>query len=199
MSVTMNLYRVLSDISYKGYYVDFTKKSDYILNQDGFYPFELMEIAMGAPVNEKGHIPIFGGENFDAYEKWEKEQKKSAWSDGVTHEKFDLTLFDSYNRKNRAWKRYRKCLNSFNFKTFDNKNGYIQKYLVVDTVKYAQGWFFNKTFFNKKYWTFICTTKEQMGNFFNRYVDIKKNPEIKEVLYSFLNSWEDGMIFECSF
>ena len=69
--------------------------------------------------------------------------------------------------------------------------------LALDTVEYAQGWFFKKKFFNKEVTTVFCTTKKELQNFITQYVQCKNNEE-REIINRFLNSWEDGMLFECS-
>ena len=59
---------------------------------------------------------------------------------------------------------------------------------------------FKEFIFSKKVTTVICTTKQEMLHFFNQYIDYwGKDTRGKECVESFINAWEDGMIFECSF
>lgn len=70
-------------------------------------------------------------------------------------------------------------------------------YLCADIVKYAQGWYLKNRFFKKKYPTVWCNSKKQMEKFFDKYLDYK-DPTAKMVRDQFTQSWEDGMLFECS-
>lgn len=119
------------------------------------------------------------------------------WSDNCQHDFLDLTYHKALFNGNKGWKRLQKRLEKFNIKRFDDKRGYISKYLTVNPVKYAQGWFFKKRYFKKKNWVFFGTTKKEMDDFFKRYVKVTEESE--KIMEDFLNAWKDGMIFECSF
>ena len=83
-------------------------------------------------------------------------------------------------------------------KTFTNGKQ-SHKYIPVDVVQYAQGWFLKKKFFNKEITHSFCITKKQMENFFKQYIDFNSYDDRgKEAVDRFLNTWEDGMIFECA-
>ena len=200
MSVTMSLYKVRPDIEYKGYYLDFVGKDAFILGSDGLYGLERIEKELGAPMNPDGHWPQHGDDDelYFAYKEWEERQKNSAWSDSQSHDKIDISHLNACFKHARGWRRLRKRIEGCPIKTFQNKR-YTQRYIPVDEVEYAQGWFFKKKFFKKEITTVFCTTKKQMENFFNQYIDYNNADDRgKEAVCRFLNSWKDGMIFECA-
>ena len=113
--------------------------------------------------------------------------------------KIDVTHLRACFKYARGWRRLAKRLKNLNTKTFKNSR-YTQKYIPVDEVQYAQGWFFKKKFFNKEITYVLCTTKKQMENFFKQYIDYNSHDtRAKEAVERFINAWEDGMLFECSF
>lgn len=197
----MHLYRVSPDVDYVGYYMDYVTNADFVLGEDGFYPLEKKEKEMGAPMGADGHWPDSVKEN-DAYWKsrdWAEEQEKKAWSDGIDHDKINITHIKSCFKNYRGLKRLLRVFEGLPVKTFNNGK-ITQKYIPVDRVAYAQGWFFKNRFFKKKITRVFCTTKEQMENFFNKYIDYNSHDTRgKETVELFLNTWEDGMIFECAF
>lgn len=201
MSVTMSLYKVRPDIEYKGYYLDFVGKDAFILGSDGLYGLERIEKDLGAPMAPDGHWPR-SEDDHDLYwkhEEWEKNQKANAWSDGKEHDKLDISHLKACFKHTRGWKRLASRFEDMPIKTFKSARG-IQRYIPVDEVQYAQGWFFKKRFFNKEITFVFCTTKEQMENFFKQYVDFNhpSDDRGKEAVNRFINAWEDGMIFECA-
>ena len=202
MSVTMHLYKVRPDVEYTGYYMDYVTHADFVKGDDGYYPLEHKEKELGAPMGADGHWPDSVKE-YEIYWKnkeWGEAQENSAWSDNHRHDKIDITLLRACFKDCRGWKRLVKHFDGFPIKTFNNGRT-IQKYIPVDRVEYAQGWFFKKRFFNKKMTRVFCTTKKQMENFFKQYIDFndKHDTRGREAVDRFLNAWEDGMIFECAF
>lgn len=208
MSVCMMLYKVLPDVKYNGYYLDFATNKDFNIDDDGFFPIEKKEQELGAPKNKDGHWPCHNDPEFTSYNEWCEQQKANAWSDGIKHDMFDLTYYKMIYGKYRGWGRLIKRLNEFKFNYFQ-KHSYVCKYLTVDTVEYAQGWFFKKSFYKKDITWTVCTTKDQMKHFFDQYIDCNNRTypigsakfhdnRGKEVIDRFLSSWEDGMLFMCS-
>lgn len=200
MSVTMSLYKVNPKVSYKGYHLDFLRDSDFVMGEDGKYPYEIKERELGAPLTDRGSVPTIsdGEELYNAYEKWEAEQVANAWTDGKTHDKIDMTYLTACFGKGRGWRRIKNRLNTLPIQTFNNGR-YSLRYIPVDEVEYAQGWFFKKRFFKKEITFVICVTKQQMENFFKQYIDFNnEDTRGREAVDRFLNAWEDGMVFECS-
>lgn len=148
-----------------------------------------------------GHWPkhICGDELWEKHREWEDEQKRKAWSDGKEHDKIYVSILRSTYKKQRGWRRLNKRLSSIGTKTY-MCNGIKMEYIAVDEVQYAQGWFFKNRFFNKEITSVFCVTKEQMINFFNKYIDFnsKADDRGRGAVRSFLEAWEDGMIFECA-
>lgn len=184
MSVCMALYKINPNVVYNGYYFDFMKNKDFIPDENGNIPINKIEKELGIPENP-----------YDLWD-WTEKQETEAWSDKVKHTFFELNYYKSMFEKKRSWKRTRNRLSKYDFKIFDNGMEK-KKYLALDTVEYAQGWFFKKKFFNKEVTTVFCTTKKELQNFITQYVQCKNNEE-REIINRFLNSWEDGMLFECS-
>lgn len=200
MSVTMHLYKVVPNVKYVGYYLDFVPKSAFEMGEDGLYNLEKYEKELGAPMREDGHWPdiVDGEELWQAHKDWEEKQHSQAWSDGVNHDKINITHYNSCFKKYRGWGRYAKRLNTMPIQTFSNGKQ-SHRYIAVDEVQYAQGWFFKKAFFSKEITHSFCVTKEQMENFFKQYIDFNSHDDRgREAVDRFLNSWEDGMIFECA-
>ena len=193
MSVTMHLFRILPDTDYLGHYTDNFTAKDYIEDDNGFCPYEYKEKSLGAPMDSYGHVPYYDSKEYPDYKKWEKEQNCKAWSDGKEHYKLDFSYIKQLFGNDKSWRRTSKKLKTIPFK---NYNGC--KYLTTDIIAYAQGWFFKNRFFKKKATVVICTTKQEMINFFNQYV-VLKDKYAQEVFQEFITNWEDGMIFKCAF
>lgn len=119
------------------------------------------------------------------------------WSDGGVHYYINVTERKSYLKNYRGGRRYLKRLFRIKSKTFEHKY-YPFQYIPVDIVQYRQGWFLKNRFFKKKFWTIYCTTRKELESFFNKYINFREEWG-EETVNTFLNSWEDGMIFECSF
>lgn len=184
MSVTMHLYRVVDGVRYKGYYMDYLRDKDIEMGDDGKYGFERIEMALGCPDKDK---------DWDAYEEWLVGMEESAWSDGKIHHRIDLTflkyLYREYNY--RGGSRKLSLLSKFTVQRFNN--GHIErKYIVVDEVVNAQGWFFKGRFFRCKLGVYYSDTKEGMERFFENYIDYNgKDKRGREVVKLFKDNWED--------
>lgn len=101
----------------------------------------------------------------------------------------------------RAWNRIKKRLDQFQWqRLYDKYQGNYMKYLPCDIVCYAQGWFFTKKFFKKKHPYIICTTKKQMISMLDKYITYEDKYHdagyIRKIRRKFIDSWEDGMLFE---
>lgn len=195
MSVTFHIYKPRMDVTYTGYYMDRYPYNE--LNkvlEDGRMGYEEIERSLGAPMLDNGQAPSFTSDKFEEFQTWENEQKSLAWSDNVIHDKIDLTFLDG-SYKSRSWSRIRKKLKKFGFKIFKG-NTYTSKYLPVDEVAYASGWFLKESFFKKESTIAICTTKQEMLNFFKKYVNYKSN-WVHENVDFLVDKWEDGCIFMC--
>ena len=133
--------------------------------------------------------------SFDALFNWEiRSLNKSSFllkSD-------ELLMFKGY----KSYHRYKKLLDKLDWNTlYDDEFGKIQ-YIACDVVQYRQGWFFtNKFFYHKKPTTCICTTKKGMINAMKKYIDFKYFDDKYigiEIFNTFIEAWEDGMIFKMS-
>lgn len=197
MSVVMHLYRPIQNISYGGYYMDDLFESEMVPDEStGVYKcIEDLEKKLGCPCTFE--------ENPELYNKWANEQERNAWSDSIIHEKIDLNyleaMFDGWIRKERMMKK----LHKFHIQEFlAPRTNTIYRYIPVEEVLYAQGWFFKKSFFNKDLSWFIGVSYDEMKNFFHMYIDYhdkKRYSNLQETIQKFLSTWEDGMIFECAF
>ena len=201
MSVTMHLYKVNKDVDYKGNYLTFAPPDLQKVGEDGLYGFERYERDLGAPMREDGHWPdkLEDPELYWKHKEWEESQERKKWSDEKDHTFFDWTHITRCYSKCRGWRRLRDRMSMMKFKTFEYPGIGSVNYLCLDEVQYAQGWFFKKPFFNKEITLVFCTTKSQMENFFKQYIDYRSHDTRgAEAVQIFLDSWEDGMIFECA-
>lgn len=133
------------------------------------------------------------GKNFkdfeDAYH-WE-------WQDLNLNHIIDYT--HSKRMAGYSWHRVEKRFSDFSWLSLsDNPDKSLCKYLPCDVCAYAQGWFFKKSFFKKKFTYCICTTKNQMQGILKKYLDFKDECAY-DIYRHFMSVWEDGMIFELSF
>ena len=201
MSVTMHLYKANPGVEYKGNWLTFAPTGAFKQDEDGLCGFERYEKELGAPMREDGHWPKWDEdpELFEKHKEWEEEQESNKWSDGKEHYYFDWTHIVRCYSKCRGWKRLSNRMSELKFKNFDYPGIGTTKYLCLDEVQYAQGWFFKKPFFNKEITLVFCTTKHQMECFFKQYIDYQSHDDRgAEAVERFLNAWEDGMIFECA-
>lgn len=197
MSVTMHLHRVLPNVEYKGCILDNISQKTLVGMVDNTIPVDKSLIEKGCPLTKDGHIPERSSPEDDAFDKWLEEQLTSAWSDGTQHNVIDITAMNSCYKGRREFGRMYKRLVSLPYKRIQLKE-YMWRYIPVEEVWYAQGWFFKHKFFNRKCWHHICTTKKEMENFFKRYINYKdKRYPVANIVQDFLDKWEDGMIFEC--
>ena len=118
--------------------------------------------------------------------------KKLCWSDKEGHEYFSYSKLKNRYRKLREWRILEKHFSRLPFKTRENG----EKYLAVNHIKYVDGYFLKKRFYNKRIPYVICTTKKEMENFFRRYIDYSTD---SGQLYtkSFLKAWQENSFFVC--
>ncbi len=129
----------------------------------------------------------------------------------------DYNLYDFIIKKDsllhfkgyRAYHRYKKKLDEFEWNVFYDNNGNKVEYMAFEIVRYRQGWFFNRKFFyKKKPSTCLCTTKKGMISAMDKYLDFKDNyPQARyydnkylaeEAYRTFIEGWQDGYLFEMS-
>lgn len=182
MSVVMYLSKPLYDVDYLGSKFDFATDEDIKRINELKFKYDMSES------EEK---------------EWE-EMFARKYSDNKNHSYIDISWYywvASLSKSNKAAKRYAKKLEKLGYKVFTPKHSDAMKYIVVDEVAYRQGWFFKNNFFNRGATMYVGTTKEEMIWFFKKYVDFnnKRDNRATEAYNSFLNAWEDGMIFVCSF
>lgn len=176
MSVCFSLYKVLPDVDLLGSKYDFASK-------------ELLE--------EKNNLLDSKDLDMDEFHKIMDDFYGMRFSDGLNHEYLDLVnwSFGPKHKKNRS-KNKKNVSNSFNVKVLPTSRGFAYKYLTVDRIAYRQGWFLKKRFFKKPYTIYIATTKEQMDNWFKKYLDVKgRDKRGIECYRKFMDSWEDDCIF----
>lgn len=193
MSVTMHLYKPRPDVDFLGNWWMQIPMRD--MNHDSLRD---LQVKLGGPSEPPEDAPHSEWARFSSADyDWEEEQKPKAWSDGVVHELIELNVYKSYLGHFKGGKRMLNRISKFPSKLFQNEH-YKFKYLVMDEVEYRQGWFMKKRFFNRKFWTYYCTTRKEVEAFFKRYVNT--NDEWgREAHEAFLNAWEDGMLFACFF
>ena len=182
MSVVMYLSKPLYDIDYLG------SKYDFATNED---LKRIDELKFKCDMSEKEE------------KEWE-EMFKNKYSDNEKHSYIDISWFywvASTSKSNKAAIRYAKKLERLGYKVFTPKHSNAMKYITTNEILYRQGWFFKNNFFNKGATMYVATTKREMIWFFRKYVDFnnKRDNRAKEAYNAFMNAWEDGMIFICSF
>lgn len=187
MSVVMNLYRLNTEVRYKGYHLDFVTSKDFEENEHGISKVDLIEQELGCP-DEKDNMHYSG---------WLAEQENSAWTDNKKHYFFSYSLYNSMFKKYRSWRRLNNRIKNLPYMLFDNGR-FVQKYLCLDEVEHAQGWFFKNRFFHKELTCVFCTTKDEMIHFFDKYIAYSKSNIANKVVNNFIEAWEDGMLFICS-
>lgn len=120
------------------------------------------------------------------------------WSDGNYHPYVNFSNLRLIYKKERFWNR---IANKFDGLSANYcPDGYCKGNIIIplDYVQIAQGWFFKKRYFKRKNWYNVCNTKRGMIDFFNRYIDYSMDGA-RDTVNRFIDSWEDGMIFICSF
>lgn len=139
--------------------------------------------------------------SFDAIYNWRYEKENRMFM----IKRDELLTFKGY----KSYRRYKKLLDKLNWNIMqDNMFGKME-YLACDVVQYRQGWFFtDKFFYHKKPTKCICTTKKGMIDAMKKYIDFKdKYPQSRyyndkfkgvEAFNTFIEAWQDGMIFEMS-
>ena len=127
----------------------------------------------------------------------------------------DYNLYDFIIKKDkllflkgyRAYHRYKKKLDEFDWNVLYDENGDRTEYLAFEIIRYRQGWFFNEKFFYKKKPSIcLCTTKKGMISAMDKYLDFKdKYPQARyydekhlamEAYKTFIEGWQDGCLFE---
>ena len=187
MSVCMNLYKIVPDVTYIGKPTDKVKWS-----VEDSRELDKLEESLG-------YRDDF---TYEEVCEWQDKIDAAAWSDGVAHEMIDLVYIRGLHRVgkggrlDRCWKQTFNKLSQFKLQSFRNENGKYYQYIPVDSIVYRQGWFLRKSFFNKKSWYFVATDKKQMMNFFDRYFDHSERAiEARKALE---DAWQDGMVYVCS-
>ena len=187
MSVTFHLYRPNYAVEYRGTIFERSKVDVFnSTNESKFW-----EIYKSAGYKEG----MSAGELVEIDEKIDAK----AWSDGVKHEQLNINYirgqFQLTNKKyHRALRRNMKRLKTFQKKRYTTGYGVTTVYIPVDEIMYDQGWFLKHKFFKRKVWTVICTTKKQLKKFAENYA----TKEGLRRIQAFIDNWEDGMIFRCS-
>lgn len=194
MSVVFQLFKPRYEVRYGGEWWMTIRPSH--LSDDT--TFNYARCLAGGPPEPTGFDPT--GSKFKNFlaenDKWLEEMYAKSFSDGKHHELFVLEEYTASLKHCREKHRTLKKIISLPWKSFHN-DYYEFRYIVVDQVVYRQGWFLRKRFFNKKQWAVLCTSKKEIENFFKMYGD--KSDAAEEARNAFLNAFEDGMIFECSF
>ena len=178
MSVTFHLYKLCDNIHYLGRKYDFATKDE------------------KKRFNHLYYLASISKEDDD----WVDDFIKERYSDNLNHNYIEVTCFKKLSKMGSRYKGYYRLyrkLQNFNMDIISSTYGVTYKFIVVDKVVYRQGWFLKKKFFKKGTTCFIATNKKEMQNFFNKYLDFKDKRGI-ETYNTFLNKWEDGMIFEVS-
>ena len=177
MGVVMYLYKVRPDVTYLGYRKDNLKISDF-------------DCDVGLP--EKFTV--------QEYFRWIYEMERNSWSDkSCIRDVINLNWIKARYANFRGKKSTMNKLKDFQTITYNTSDG-PQKVIPVDIIQHASGWFFKQSFITKKVALYVATTKKQMETFFRRYLTYNDPVyNVYEITKRFLYSWEDGMIFLCSF
>lgn len=134
------------------------------------------------------------------FEKMTNEELDALWEtkdtdrfeDGVAHELVDLTVYKWYFGHKRGWKRVRDKFDQLPIRSgVVDGTGCVHKYIVADYVYYPSSWHvLNRRYYKKDTWLVLCTTKDEVVRFFERYGN-KKYGEYKLVLNTILEKWDD--------
>lgn len=144
------------------------------------------------------------------YEKLSKSERKNItelpdelfiekFSDNQAHSVIDLTLAKniSFNcGKNRYWKKIKKMNLPYNSVRFEE--GFTYHAVTVDVIGYRQGWFLKKRFFHKNCTLYMTNKKSEMIGFMKKYFDFTNEKAI-ECYQTFIQIFEDGMLFQCAY
>lgn len=190
MSCCMWLYKVRPDVTYLGHYEDMLSESDYEPDENGVLPVDRIRESLGLPMNC----------SLQEFIEWQNKMLINSWSDkSEIRDTINLTTIKARYGNLRGKKSTMDKLKDFHTIEYQTAYG-TQKVIPVDIIQYAQGWFFRKSFLDRKVSLYIGTTKKQMETFFHKYLKYNdKVHNVYEITRNFLDSWEDGMIFMCSF
>ena len=141
------------------------------------------------------------------YDRMSKEEKENTilpdsvfedqYSDQKEHNYFELTSLKSISKnckKNRFWKKIERMQLPYHVFETDYYTSHI---VVTDTIKYRQGWFLKKRFFKKACTMYMTNKRSEMISFMKKYFDFRGERAV-ECYKTFVEVFEDGMIFECS-
>ena len=135
-------------------------------------------------------------EDDDEFEKFWTEHYDCTYSDDKG--KYDtLNLMYAHDTRNKRCNRYVDYMKEHykDYIVYAPYKAYRYPYIVVEELCYAQGWFLTREFFRRDYTEFMTFTKESMIRLIHKYVESDK----WHVFDSFVEQYEDGMIFIISF
>lgn len=185
MSVCFELYRVCPDVDYLGHYLD-----KYSMEELRNVKCKEWEILDNLPEADKA--------------EYENSLEAASYSDNKKHSRLILTT--PYKNERSLKRMNKKLLNHFNFKSYNTNMGYIEKYIVTDSIGYRQGWNLKSRFFNKEWTEVVCLTKKEMMNFLrnNLVLTGEKGKQSLEMINYFEGLWEkyefngEQLVFTCA-
>lgn len=138
------------------------------------------------PMKEWNNIP----EN--EYNVLADRANEDRFEDGQEHSIIDLTYYKWYYGKKRGWNR---ILDKFDRLPIQSgkvdSTGDIHKYIVADRVWwYSTFRALKNSWFKKPIWFNLCTTKEEVVKFFNRY-GRKHFDEPNVIMRNVLEKWDE--------
>lgn len=128
----------------------------------------------------------------DEYDILSDNADKDRFEDGAAHTIIDLTRYKWLYGDRRGWRRVREKLEQFPIQTGHvEADGLLHKYFVADQVFwYSSYHVLNARYYKKSIWLEVCTTKEDVVRFFNKYGN-KKFCDCKELVEDVLQRWDE--------
>jgi hypothetical protein len=154
-----------------------------------------------AEYNKKSY-GIWDGTYYDfpynsGYKDWTSEDE-----DDYREEIKTIWLFEACTINHRFMRNFNELKKKF--PEYVKQTGHGDYYINAKEIEYAQGWFFTKKFFNNKTIVYYASSKDHMIKLLDQFIDkkynLKKNHrrvyDISDIYNRFIDSFEDGMIFE---
>lgn len=133
----------------------------------------------------------------DEFEKLWATCDIDCWEDGEKHELIDITHYKMcYKGWARGWHRTEKRFSKLPIQRGPvDYTGNIHKHIVADNLGCYSGSILKRRYFRKDTWLVVCTTKQEVVNFFKRYGDKGYEWTMNDIL----NKWDDKTFLVISY